>query len=74
MKKTLVFIATVRFDKKNRNQTPLRAYQNYGLEINGFPNHFKTYRFSMRPRSGLIKTVVCRAVVRKSKVKVFVFE
>jgi hypothetical protein len=40
------------------DKTPQRAYKKYGLESNGRLKHIKIYCFWMRPRSGLIKTMV----------------
>ena len=56
------------------DKTPLRAYKNCGLEISGAQKHIKTCCFWMRPRSGLIKTMVWRAVVAQSILKLVVYE
>ena len=51
------------------NKTPQRAYKNYGLENSGPQKHIKTCRFRMRPRSGLIKTMVSEATGAETFIK-----
>ena len=48
------------------NETPRWAYENYHLENMCSPNHIRNCCFGIRPRAGIIKTVIWRTCVRET--------